>query len=135
MACSQQLDELFDRRVGGNRHNFRTRLHRLAHRLLAEFHDRLDQVAIAFVQNAFFLASLDERIHGFRLSFGLFVRVLFGQRRDRPAESRAPASPAARCKSAPSDSGTQRDSHAPSVREKKRKGRKRLKQDDDENQA
>ena len=79
----KQLDELLHRCVGGNSHNFRARLHRFAHGLLAKFDDRLDQVAIAFVQDAFFLSSFDERIHGFRLGFGRFIRMFLGQCGDR----------------------------------------------------
>src|ERR1700694_2065154 len=39
---SQQLDKLFDGCVNGNGYNFRTRLHRFAHGLFTEFHNRLD---------------------------------------------------------------------------------------------
>ena len=44
----------------GNRHDFRPRRHDLAHRLVAELHHRLDQVAVAFLQNALFLAGFNQ---------------------------------------------------------------------------
>ena len=84
---AQQFDEFLDGGVGGNGHDFRPRLHGLADRLLAELHHRLDQVAIAFIQNAFFLAGFDERVHRFRLGLRRFVRMLLGQRRNRLQES------------------------------------------------
>ena len=54
---AQQFDELFNRRVGGHRNNFRPGFHRFPYCLFAELHHRLDQVAIALVQNSFLLPS------------------------------------------------------------------------------
>ena len=82
----QQLDKLLHGRVGGDGHNFRPRLHGLANGFFAELHHRLDQVAIAFVQNAFLLARFDERVHRFRLGLGRLVRMFLGKRRDRLQE-------------------------------------------------
>ncbi len=76
---AQQFDELFDCGVGGDGDDFGPGLHGFANSLFAELHHRLNEVAVAFVQNAFFLASFDQRVHGFRLGFGLLLRMLLGQ--------------------------------------------------------
>ena len=76
---SQQFDELFNRVSDGNRHHLRARLHRFAHRFFAELHHRLNQVAIALIENSLFLASLDQSVHRFRLRLGLRFGMLSGQ--------------------------------------------------------
>ena len=71
-AWSQQFDELLHRRVDGNGDHLRPRLHGFAHRLAAEFDHRLDQVAIALLNDAFFLPGFDKRIDRLGRSFRLF---------------------------------------------------------------
>ena len=83
---AQQFDELLDGGVGSDGHNFRPRFHGFADGFLAELHHRLDQVAIAFIQDAFLLARFDERVHRFRLGLGRLVRMFLGKRRDRLQE-------------------------------------------------
>ena len=53
---AQHFDEALNRSIRRNREHLRTRLHRLAHRLAAEFDHRLDQVAVTLLNDAFFLA-------------------------------------------------------------------------------
>ncbi len=76
---AQQFNELLDRGIGRDGDDFRPRLHRLSHRLFAKFHDRLDHVTVALVQDSFLLTGFNQRIHGFRLGFRLFIRMPFGQ--------------------------------------------------------
>ena len=131
---AQQFDELLDRGVGRNGHDFRPRLHGLADSLLAELHHRLDQVAIAFIQDAFFLAGFDERIHRFRLGFRSFVRMLLGQRRDRLQE---PQHQGDRQRDVDQYSQQHRAAHQPFAPRprKENKRQKAVEQDDDEDQA
>ena len=58
------------------------RRHHFAHQLVAKLNSRAHQVAIAFFQNAFFFAGLEQR---FNISRGLFFR---GDRRLPPARRR-----------------------------------------------
>src|SRR5207245_11683361 len=52
---AQELDQLFHGHVSRHSDHVGTRFHGFPHRLAAELHHRLDEVAIAFVQNALFL--------------------------------------------------------------------------------
>ena len=61
--------------VGGNSDDFRPRRHDFAHRFVAELHHRLNQVAVAFFQNAFFLARFNQGVHGFGRMFGFLLCV------------------------------------------------------------
>ena len=83
----EQLGELRDGHVDGNGDDFGPRRHHLAHRLVAELDHRLDQVAVAFLQNAFFLTGFDQRVHGFGRMLRLLLGVLLGQRCHRKREA------------------------------------------------
>ncbi len=84
---AQQFDELLDCRIRRNGDDLRPRLHGLANSLFAELDHRLDQVSIAFVENAFFLTGFDQRVHRFSVGLRSFVRVLLGQCGDRLQEA------------------------------------------------
>ena len=75
--------------VVSHRHgkHLRTRLHGFAHRLAAELHHRLDQVAVAFLNNAFFLARFDQRIHGLGCALRFLARIFAGERCHRLQET------------------------------------------------
>src|SRR5579864_6806284 len=66
MVRAEHLNEALHGCVGGNREDCWTRLHRLPHGFAAELDYRLDEVTIALLNNAFFLAGLDQSIHGLR---------------------------------------------------------------------
>ena len=131
---AQQLDELLDRGVGRNGDNFRPRLHGLAHGFFAEFHHRLDQVAVAFVQNAFFLTGFDQRIDGFRLGLRLLVGVFLGQSRHRLQEAQHQGHRQHQIDEACSSS-TQRVSHCALGAREKNEGQEAVKHDHDQDQA
>ena len=84
---AQHFDETLHR--GFHRHgkHLRTRLHGFAHRLAAEFDDRLNQIAVAFLNNSFFLSGFDQSIHRLRRAFWLLARVLAGERSNGLQES------------------------------------------------
>ena len=79
----QHLGELGDGHSGRDGHDFRSRRHHFAHGLVAEFHHRLDQVAVALFQNALFLSRFDQRVHGLGRMLRLLLGVLLRQRRHR----------------------------------------------------
>src|SRR5271157_2483286 len=87
MLAPEQLDHLLDGAVGRDRYHLRPWLHRLAHRFAAELDHRLDQVAIAFLDNAFFLSGFNQGVNGFGGSFRWSVGALAGERGDGLAES------------------------------------------------
>src|SRR5208282_3875500 len=72
---------------GRDGYHLRPRLHRLANRFAAEFDYRLDQVAIALLNDAFFLSRFNQGVDGFGGSFRLRFGVLSGERGNRLAES------------------------------------------------
>src|SRR5580704_6190998 len=131
---AQQFDKLLDGGVGRNSHDLRPRFHRLAYGLLAELHHRLDQVPIAFIQDAFFLPGLDERVYRLRLGLRRFVRMLLGQRRDRLQESQHQGD---RQDHVDQNSQEPRAAHQPfsAGPRKENKWQKAVKQNDDEDQA
>ncbi len=86
-ARPQHLRELFNSGIRGDRDDFRTRLHDLANSFVAELDYGLNQVAIAFFENAFFLARLNKGIHGFRGMLRLRLRMLASERGHRLAEA------------------------------------------------
>src|SRR5580704_17149088 len=76
---AEQYDKLFHRHLRGHGDHFRPQLHGFANRRAAELHDRLDQIAIARLNDAFFLARLDERIHRLGGAFRSLFRRALGQ--------------------------------------------------------
>ena len=84
---AKQFDEVFHRRVGGKGKHRRARLHRLADGFAAELHDRLNQVAVALLNNALFLPGLNESIHGLGRTLRLPACILLGERRNRLHEA------------------------------------------------
>src|SRR5271166_3965276 len=87
MLAPEQLDYLLDGVIGGDGYHLRPWLHRLANGFAAELDYRLDQVAVAFLDDAFFLSRFDQGVYGFGGSFGLRVGVLTGKGGHRLAES------------------------------------------------
>src|SRR5215472_246069 len=69
---AQQFNEFFDRGIGGHGHHLRPRLHGFPYGFAAELDHRLNQVAVTGLNDAFFLPSFDEGIHGFGGTLGLF---------------------------------------------------------------
>src|SRR5207237_6193704 len=65
------------------------RLQCFPHRFATELHDRLDEVAITFVQNALLLARLDQSVYRFGGALRLLVGVLLGQGGYRLAEAQS----------------------------------------------
>ena len=131
---AQQFDELLDRGVGRDGDDFRPRLHGLADRLLAELHHRLDQVAIAFIEDAFFLARFDQRVHRFRLGLRRLVRMLLGQRGDRLQEPQHQRDGQHHVDQYSQQHGAAHQPFAPGPR-KEDKRQEAVEQDDDEDQA
>ena len=85
----EHFDETFHR--GFHRHgkHLWTRLHGFAHRLATEFDHGLDEIAVTFLNNSFFLSSFDQSIYRLRPSFWFLTRILAGQRGDRLQEPAA----------------------------------------------
>src|SRR6202140_701263 len=84
---SQQFDEVFDRGIRRHSKHLGTRLHGLAHRLAAELHHRLDQIAVALLDNALLLASFNQCVHRLGRGLRLLGGVLPGQRSYRLQEA------------------------------------------------
>ena len=64
----------------GDGYHLRPGLHGFANRLAAEFDYRLDQLAIAFLDDAFFLSRFNQGVDGFGRSFRFGLGVLAGER-------------------------------------------------------
>src|SRR5208283_3082847 len=77
-----QIRQFVDRRADWNSDDLRPRRHNLPHRFVAELNHRLDEVAVALPQNAFFLAGFDQRVNRFRWMLWLLLRVFLGERRN-----------------------------------------------------
>ena len=61
LLVDDQLAQLLERGVGRNGHDVGPRRHHFAHHLVAELHHRLDQLAVVFLDEAFFGAGRDQR--------------------------------------------------------------------------
>ena len=69
----EQVGELLDRGFSRNGDDGGTWRHDLAHRLIAELHDGMDELAIALLENALVLARFDQGIDGLGGMLGFFV--------------------------------------------------------------
>ena len=76
---SQQLNKFFDTGITRHNYHFRPRLHRFACSFFAKLHNRLNQIAVALIQDSFLLPGFDQRVHGVGLCLRLFLRVFAGQ--------------------------------------------------------
>src|SRR5208283_4350105 len=83
-----QIRKFVDRRADWNSDDLRPRRHNLPHRFVAELNHRLDEVAVALPQNAFFLAGFDQRVNRFRWMLWLLLRVFLGERRNGKSETK-----------------------------------------------
>jgi hypothetical protein len=84
---AQQLNEFLDRGIDRYGDHFRTRLHGLANGFAAELDHRLDEVAVAGLDDAFFLTRFNKSIDGFGRALGLLFGLLLGQRCHRLQEA------------------------------------------------
>ena len=60
-----QFGKLGDGHGNRHSHDLRPRRHDLAHRFVTELNHRLDEVAVALLQDSFFLAGFDQRVYCF----------------------------------------------------------------------
>ena len=75
LLVNHQLAQIFERPVGFDGHDFRTRRHHFAHGLVAERHHRFDQLAVVFLDDAFLFAGRDERFDVAGRARAFFVRL------------------------------------------------------------
>ncbi len=68
----QQLEKVLERDGFGHGEDLRSRRHHFAHQFVAEFDGRPHQVAVALLENSFFLSGFKQRLHVHR---GLFLRA------------------------------------------------------------
>ncbi len=78
----EQVGELLDRGIGRDGDDGRARGHDIAHGLIAELNDGVNEFAIALLKNALVLTGLDQCIDGLGGMLGLFVGVLRTGERD-----------------------------------------------------
>src|ERR1039457_4290104 len=82
-----QFGKFLDGGVDGDRDDLGPGRHHLPHRLVAEFDDGLDKIAVALLQNALFLTGFDQRVNRLRRMLRLLSGMLFGERCDRQSEA------------------------------------------------
>jgi hypothetical protein len=81
------VKKLFDGEPGGNGEDLGARGHDVADDLVAKFDGRTNQVAVGLFENALFLASLEQRVHGFGGIFFCLVARRFGEGGNREQEA------------------------------------------------
>ncbi len=69
---TQLVGELLNGGGGRNGKDIGARRHYFAHGLIAELDHGLDELAVAFLQDAFFFRGFNQRVHGFGWMFRLF---------------------------------------------------------------
>ena len=113
---------MLDGGIGGDGKNLGTRRHDLAHRLVAELHHRLDQLAVALLENALLLAGFDQRVHGFRGMLGLASAESLLRATTEMRESEHQRHRQGDVDQDPQQRAHSAASHSPRVREKKKNG-------------
>src|SRR5271166_1465891 len=78
-----QIGKFGDGHAGWRGDDLGTRRHYLTHRLVAKLDHRLNEIAVALLQDSFFLTRFDQRVNRFRRMLRLLVGVFLGERCDR----------------------------------------------------
>ena len=90
LFMNDKLAQIFYRFIGGNRNDVGPRRHHFANALIAERHHRLNQLAVFFGQNAFFLTGRDQGVDVLggigRVSFAVAVVIEFEHQRLEDAD-------------------------------------------------